>query len=271
MTRRQRGWRIPAALVALSAVPLAAGTARLVELAGGPRLIPSDPRFTASPLPVIVHIVGAAVYALLGAVQFVPALRRRHPRWHRVAGRAVVAAGAAVAGSALWLTLFFPPEPGSGPLLFALRLVFGPAMVAGLVLGMTSIRRGDVPAHRAWMARTYAIALGAGTQAFTEGIGGALLGHSALVLDASRGAAWVLNLAVAEWAIRRTSPDRPRRARRARRARRVPAGLVVADRHSRGTGGNDGRDRRAAHHRREGLAADAGQWTRHPWPPVHSR
>lgn len=236
MTRRQRGWRIPVALVVLSAIPLVAGAARLVELAGGPRLIPSDPRFTASPLPVIVHIVGAAVYALLGAVQFVPAVRRRHPSWHRRAGRVIVAAGAAVAGSALWLTLVFPPEPGSGPLLFALRLVFGPAMVAGLVLGMTSIRRGDVRAHRAWMTRTYAIALGAGTQVFTEGIGGAVLGHSALALDASRGAAWVLNLAVAEWAIRRATPHRVRRGRRSRRS---PAGLVLTTRHSRGTGGSD--------------------------------
>ena len=83
-------------------------------------------------------------------------------------------------------------------------------MPAGLGLGVAAIRRGDVAAHRAWMTRTYAIALAAGTQAFTEGIGGALLGHSPLALDASRGAAWVLNLAVAEWVIRRGAPTRPR-------------------------------------------------------------
>lgn len=215
MTRRQRGWRLPVALVALSAIPLVAGTARLVELAGGPEVIPTDARFTASPLPVVVHIVGAAVYALLGALQFHPTLRRRHPRWHRRAGRTTVAAGAAVAGSALWLTLFVPPQPGSGPLLQVLRLVFAPAMLVGLTLGVSAIRRGDVTAHRAWMTRTYAIALAAGTQVLTEGIGGSLLGHSPLALDASRGAAWVLNLAVAEWAIRRpptTSRRRPRPA-----------------------------------------------------------
>ena len=108
-----------------------------------------------------------------------------------------------VSASALWLTLFFPPQPGSGPLLFVLRLVFGPAMVATLVLGVVAIRRGDIAAHRAWMTRGYAIALGAGTQALTEGVGGAVFGHSPLALDASRGAAWVINLAVAEWAIRR--------------------------------------------------------------------
>jgi hypothetical protein len=85
-------------------------------------------------------------------------------------------------------------------------------MLAGLTLGVTAIRRGDVTAHRAWMTRTYAIALAAGTQAFTEGIGGAVLGHSQLALDASRGAAWVLNLAIAEWAIRRRPPTTRRRS-----------------------------------------------------------
>lgn len=121
MTTRQRGWRVPAALVALGAIPLLAGGARLVELAGGPALIPADGRFAASPLPVVVHIVSAAVYALLGALQFVPGFRRRRPGWHRAAGRVLVVAGLGVALSALWLTLFFAPQPDSGPVLFVLR------------------------------------------------------------------------------------------------------------------------------------------------------
>ena len=212
MTTRQRGWRIPVALVALSIVPVLAGTARLVELGGGPEIIPADARFTASPLPVVVHIVSATVYAFLGALQFASRFRNRRPGWHRAAGRVLVVAGIGVATSALWLTLFFPPQPGSGTLLFLLRVVFGPAMVGSLLLGVAAIRRRDIMAHRAWMMRTYAIALGAGTQAFTEGVGGAVFGHSPLALDASRGAAWVINLAVAEWAIRRPSTTRtPRR------------------------------------------------------------
>lgn len=203
MTARQRGWRVPTALVALSVIPVVAGTARLVELAGGPAAIPADARFAVSPLPVVVHIVCAAVYALLGAFQFAAGFRRRRPGWHRAAGRVLVVAALGVALSALWLTLFFPPQEDSGPLLHVLRLVFVPAIVASLVLGVAAIRRGDVATHRAWMTRAYAIALAAGTQAFTEGFGGAVFGGSVLVLDASRGAAWVVNLAVAEWVIRR--------------------------------------------------------------------
>ncbi len=53
------------------------------------------------------------------------------------------------------------------------------------------------------MTRAYALALGAGTQVFTKGIGPAIFGTSELSLDLSLGAGWVINLAVAEYVIRR--------------------------------------------------------------------
>ena len=208
---RPRSWPVPVALVALSAIPLTAGTLRLVQLAGGPAVIPADHRFAGFPLALVLHIVGAAVYALVGAFQFVPRFRRRHLVWHRRAGRALTVAGLMVAGSALWLTLFYPPQPGTGHLLYVLRLVFGSAMAACLVLGFTAIRRRDIAAHRAWMIRAYAIALAAGTQVFTEGIGGAVFGTGVLRADLAKGAGWVINLAVAEWVIRRPGPSRTRR------------------------------------------------------------
>ncbi|HEY3527719.1 MAG TPA: DUF2306 domain-containing protein [Nocardioides sp.] len=209
---RPRTWPVPAALVALSAIPLAAGALRLVQLAGGPTAIPADHRFAGFPGALVAHIVGAAVFAFLGAFQFLPRLRRR--RWHRRAGRVVAVAGLVVAISALWLTLFYDPQPGSGAVLFVLRLVFAPAMAACLVLGFTAIRRRDIAAHRAWMMRTYAIGLAAGTQAFTEGIGEGIFGHGVLVADLSKGAGWVINLAVAEWLIRRPARRRANQGRR---------------------------------------------------------
>jgi hypothetical protein len=76
-------------------------------------------------------------------------------------------------------------------------------MAASLVLGFTAIRRGDVARHRAWMTRAYALALGAATQVFTLGIGPAVFGSGQLTHDLSLGAAWIINLAVAEYVIRR--------------------------------------------------------------------
>ena len=197
---------MPAALLMLSAVPLLAGTLRLVQLAGGPALMPADHRFAGFPLPLVAHIVGAGAYAVVGAFQFVPRFRRRHLGWHRGAGRVLAVAGLLVAGSAIWMTLLYATKPGTGLLLYVLRLVFGSAMASCLVLGVTTIRRGDVAGHRAWMIRAYAIGLAAGTQAFTGGIGGALLGTGVVQGDLAKAAAWVINLAVAEWVIRR-QPD----------------------------------------------------------------
>ena len=148
------------------------------------------------------------MFALIGAFQFVPRFRRHHRTWHRRAGRLVTAAGLAVAGSALWLTLFYHAQPGTGNLLYVLRLVFGSAMAASLLLGVTAIRRRDIAAHRAWMIRAYAIGLAAGTQAFTQGIAGAIVGTGELRMDLAKGAGWVINLAVAEWAIRRPTRRR---------------------------------------------------------------
>jgi len=203
MSTRERTWLVPVALVALSAIPLTAGTLRLIQLAGGPAVIPADHRFAGFPLPLVVHILGATTYALVGILQFVPRFRRRHLTWHRRAGRVLAVAGLLVAISALWMTLFYQPQPGSGDLLYVLRLVFGSAMAACLVLGFTAVRRRDIPAHRAWMTRAYAIGLAAGTQAFTGGIGGGIFGTGVLAADLAKGAGWVINLAVAEWALRR--------------------------------------------------------------------
>lgn len=206
-----RGWPVPVALMALSAIPLAAGSLRLVQLAGGPAVIPADTRFTGFPVPLVVHIVGAGVFALVGAFQFVPRLRRHHRTWHRRSGRVVAGAGLAVAGSALWLTLFYAPEPGTGSLLYILRLVFGSAMALSVVLGFAAVRRRDIAAHRAWMMRAYALGLGAGTQVFTQGIGEAVFGTGEVRSDLAKGAGWAINLAVAEWVVRRPARRRPRR------------------------------------------------------------
>jgi uncharacterized membrane protein len=223
---QSRGWPVPAALMVLSAIPLTAGTLRLVQLAGGPDLMPADDRFTGFPTALVVHIIGAAVFALVGVFQFVPGIRRRHRAWHRRAGRVVAVTGLAVTGSALWLTLFYEPQPGTGDLLYLLRLLFAPAMAACLVLGFTAIRRRDIAAHRAWMIRGYALGLGAGTQVLTEGLGGAIFGTGVVAGDLAKGAGWILNLAVAEWAIRR--PARRRNRRQRQRRTDVTAGTTPA-------------------------------------------
>lgn len=201
-TRTRPQWRVPAALVLLSFVPVLAGALRVAELAGGPEVTPDNARFVEMPLPVVAHIIGASVFCVLGAFQFMPRLRRRS--WHRLAGRLVVACGLVAALSGLWMTLFLPRSPEDGDLLAGFRLVFGTVMGLAIVLAFVAVRRRDFRAHRAWMMRGYAIAMGAGSQAVISGIWFTAVGTPGEVTYALLlGAGWVVNLAVAERIIRK--------------------------------------------------------------------
>ncbi|MCL1872042.1 MAG: DUF2306 domain-containing protein [Promicromonosporaceae bacterium] len=199
-----RPWLVPAGLVLLSLVPVAAGAARLGELASDPAVTAANARFVEAPVPVVIHIVSVTVYSLVGAFQFAPELRRRHPRYHRFAGRVLVPAGLLTAASGIWMTLTYDLPAKDTPVVDGARLVVGTAMAACLVLGVAAILRGDVTHHRAWMARAYALAMGAGTQAviiapFTLATGTEPpVRNTVLML-----LAWVLNVAVVEVVLRR--------------------------------------------------------------------
>lgn len=121
-----------------------------------------------------------------------------------MAGRILVVCGLVAALSGLWMTVFYPRPEGDGDLLAVFRLVFGTAMAVSLVLGFAAIRRRDFRRHRAWMIRAYAIGVAAGTQAFTQLPWMLLVGPPGEIPRALLVAAgWVINLAVAEWIIRR--------------------------------------------------------------------
>ena len=208
-------WLPPVGLIALSLIPVLAGAFRLNELMSSPEMTAENARFVASPVPVTVHIVSVTVFSLLGALQFVPSLRRGRPSWHRIAGRILVPAGLLVAISGLWMNFFYPRPPGDGESLVVVRLIVGLAMLASIVLAVFAIRRGDFASHGAWMTRGYAIALGAGTQVFTMLpwvlIFGPIGAGDELPRTVLMTAAWVINLAVAEYVIRRRSAHRSNR------------------------------------------------------------
>jgi uncharacterized membrane protein len=205
MNSSKSDWLIPAALVALSLVPAIAGTVRLAELAGRAAITPANARFFASPLPVLLHIPAVVAYSILGAFQFSNTLRRRRRGWHRAAGRILVPCGLVAALSGLWMANFYPWPEGDGVLVYIERLVFGTAMVASIVLAVNAIRRRDFASHGRWMTRAYAIGLGAGTQVLTHLPWFILVGGKPgeLPRGVMMGAGWVINVAVAEWIIRK--------------------------------------------------------------------
>lgn len=195
---------IPAGLLLLSLVPVIAGVTRITELTSGAEITPTNARFFASPVPVVLHIISVTLYAILGAFQFAPSFRHRKPNWHRMAGQFLIPSGLVASLSGLWMTQFYPWPEYDGVWLYGLRLLFGSAMLVSLVLGFTSARQWDFVRHGAWMIRAYAIGLGAGTQVFTHLpwlLFPSIQGE--LTRTLMMGAGWVINLAVAEWIIRK--------------------------------------------------------------------
>jgi len=203
-------WRV-AGLLALCVVPIVAGVVRFHEVTTGALLTEENARFLRDPIPVLIHVVAVSVYAILGAFQFVPSLRRKKSSWHRRAGLVLAPAGLVVALGGLWMTATYPRPPGDGHLVTFFRVVFGAGMVTSLVLGVLAVRRRDFALHGAWMTRAYAIGMGAGTQVLT---------HIPYFLwvDAPNelgrglcmGAGWIINLGIAEWIIRHGRRPRAR-------------------------------------------------------------
>ncbi len=215
-TPRNRGtkatrpqWLVPAGLILLTIIPILAGAHRLNELTGGAIETPQNARFLDSPIPVIVHIVSVTIFSLLGAFQFVPALRRRRGGWHRIAGLVLVPTGLLSALSGMWMVVFYPHPAGDGDLVSAFRLIFGAAMTASVVLGVRAILRRSFLVHGEWMTRAYAIGVAAGTQAIVLIPESIIFGSTnELPRALFMGGAWVINLSVAELVIRRRRTNR---------------------------------------------------------------
>lgn len=211
--KTQISWWVPVGLIFLSIIPLIFGALRLNQLASGAEITPDNARFFASPSPVVIHIISSAIYALLGAFQFVSRLWTRGIKWHRWVGRLLLPFGLAVGLSGLWMTLFYDYPEGASKLLYGLRLFFGSGMILSIIFGFISIRQRNVAQHQAWMTRAYAIGMGAATQVLTGMVGALILGEvnqfeNALLM----GAGWVINLVIAELSIRKSPIKQARTA-----------------------------------------------------------
>ncbi len=199
-------WMILVGLFVLSFIPVSAGIFRLVELGGGAAMLPENPRVTAAPTPVVLHIISVSLYCYLGAFQFLPSIRRHSLKWHRYNGRLMVVSGIVSALSGLWMTHFYSfPYELQGDLLYCVRIVLGSAMVVFIFLGLAAILKRDIVRHSSWMIRAYAIGQGASTQGLVIMSCNVISGEepSGLTRDVLMTFAWVINISVAEWIIRK--------------------------------------------------------------------
>jgi uncharacterized membrane protein len=149
---------------------------------------------------LLAHVGGASVALLAGPFQFLPRLRARRRRVHRIVGRLYLA-GIVIGGlSGLALSTIAYGGPVA-------RFGFGTLGVLWLLSGakaFTEIRAGRVAEHRAWMVRNFALTFAAVTlrlwlPLLTEGFGVDFDVAYPLVAWLC----WVPNLAVAEMLVAR--------------------------------------------------------------------
>jgi len=116
-----------------------------------------DAGFRAHRALTFLHIIPAFLFFSLMPFQFVPAIRRRHPEWHRWSGRLLLLLGAVIGVSALVMS--FTMNIG-GASETAATTLFAILFLLFLGFGFWNIRRRRIAAHREWMIRAFGVALG---------------------------------------------------------------------------------------------------------------
>ena len=202
-------WKLLTSLLMLSLVPVVAGMVRLSGLARSGGVTPENARFVTMPTPVVLHIVCASMFCVLGAFQFDSALRQRFPRLHRIAGRIAAPCGIVAALTGLWMTAAYAiPAELQGPLLYGVRTVVGLAMTLAAVESVRAAFQRRITEHTAWMVRAYALGQGAGTQVLILLPVTLMAGAPTFIFrDVLMASAWGLNMVFAEWVIRRRLPS----------------------------------------------------------------
>ena len=198
-------WKLLTPLLLLSLVPVAAGVVRVLMLAAGGAVSPENARFMAMPAPVVLHIVCAAMFCVLGALQFDSSTRLRHPQLHRIGGRVVAASGLLAALTGVWMTAAYPiPAAMQGKLLYGVRMAVGLAMTLAIIKAVRAVLKRRIADHKAWMVRAYALGQGAGTQVLILLPVALIAGTPTFFFrDVLMALGWGLNAVFAEWLIRR--------------------------------------------------------------------
>lgn len=156
-TTRRRWWWALWGLLTLFALATAAYF--VPPYLHGSQNFPIDRTIVGYYASVAMHAGPAGLTMVLGPWQFVPALRKRFPKAHRITGRvylvSLMAASAAAAYAAAVTPSGFPLQVGFYLLIVAWLYTAARAFIA--------IRRRQVQQHRIWMIRNYALTFAAVT------------------------------------------------------------------------------------------------------------
>lgn len=130
-------------------------------LRGAPAQEAFDVRYVQHPRSALLHIIPGLVFLALAPLQFVTRIRQRHIRFHRRLGWLLVPASAVSGVLALLINFSFPAFGGISTQ--AATVFFGVIFLFSLVTAVRHVRRKEIPQHREWMIRVFALAMGVAT------------------------------------------------------------------------------------------------------------
>ena len=156
-------YTLPAALLFLTAIPVIMAAARSVQIPLG--TIPEDTmRLMSTHISLWLHVVAGVGFGLIGPIQFGRVLANRFGRLHKILGRIFVVSGLFLAFSGS--KLVWSHHGQSTPALDITRIVAGFGLVFALGRSMYQIFNKNIPRHRAWIIRAYAVGMGSSGVAF---------------------------------------------------------------------------------------------------------
>jgi hypothetical protein len=168
-------------------------------------------RYVENPWRGYLHIAPGVVYLLGAPLQLTRRFRTQHYDVHRRLGRVLL--GCALV-SAVFALLFGIPFAWGGTVESLATVVFGTWFLACLLLAFRAIRGDNVPQHRRWMIRAFAVAVGIGTiriwVGIFEGIEQGMSGGTTpdapdhTMFGVAFWLAFSMHVAVGEWWLRRT-------------------------------------------------------------------
>ncbi|HEX4212434.1 MAG TPA: DUF2306 domain-containing protein [Candidatus Dormibacteraeota bacterium] len=191
-------------LLAVPAVGVSLYSARYLLLGPALFLALQHATYASHLFPLLPHVAGGVIALSLGPLQFLPGIRRRWLRAHRLIGRAYVG-GAILAGLG---GIGMVPLSLGGMMAHVGFLVLAGMVLASTVAGLVAILRRRVDSHRAWTMRSYALIFSAVT--FRAWIGLIVALHLPFP-EAYAVGSWVtplIDLIVAEWLIGRKAVRR---------------------------------------------------------------